>query len=181
MKAFIEQNKTIFLFFGKLLLLAVLLITVYFTILKPTRVPDKILTETIASGTVIGVNILFPHELHVTSDSDPKQPMVNIRKNGHPVIRIWDVCNGLELIFIYLSLIILLPYKVSRKLIFGVVGTMVIIFANILRCIALYWIYIYHRNMFEFNHHYVFTIVIYLVIFYAWLQFTKKGKINEID
>lgn len=181
MFSFLKQNKKIVVFFIKLIVLVVVTISIHTLFLKPQRIPDKWLTNIIADGVVVGVNTFFPEALHITSDPDANNPLVvNIRQNGKTFLRIWDDCNGLDLIAIYLGLIILLPYKFARKLIFGIVGTVVIIIANIIRCIALYWIFIYHRSMFDFNHHYLFTILIYLLIFYGWLLFTKKGRVYEV-
>ncbi len=178
---FIKENKTIFFFFGKLILLGAVMIFIYNTVLNPARIPDRWLTVTISSGVVTGVNTFFPAHLHITADESNYGRFVNIRKNGVVFLRIWDNCNGLDLIAIYLSLIILLPYRWIRKLIFIVAGATALIIANIIRCIALYWIYLYNRKLFDINHHYIFTILIYLLIFYLWLLFTKKGRINEIN
>jgi len=178
----IKVNKIIVKFFIRLILLAIVTMTFYNYVLKPIRIPDKILTETIAKGVEIVINDFIPKNIYVTAVQNPViASAMNINLNGRTILRIFDDCNGLELIAIYLSLIILLPYKISRKIIFSVAGILIFILANIIRCTILFWITLYYRDAFDFNHHYVFTILIYLLIFYGWLLFTKKGKINEIN
>ena len=94
---------------------------------------------------------------------------------------IFDDCNGLDLFIIYIAFIVLLPYPAWRKLIFSIGGLIAIFIGNIIRCVSLYWVYVHFRGMFDFNHHYVFTIIMYLIIFYGWVLYTKSPKINEIS
>jgi exosortase/archaeosortase family protein len=175
----IYSNKLIVSFFVRLLILTILTMVIYSFLLKPIRMPDRILTEAISKGTVLGINKLFP--VRVTAEQNPVIPQaMDIKRRDVVIIRIFDDCNGLDLIAIYIGLIVLLPYKISRKLLFIASGIVVLVLANIVRCIALYWVLINYRYLFDINHHFVFTILIYLLIFYGWLLFTKKGRLNEI-
>jgi exosortase/archaeosortase family protein len=173
-------NKTTWGFFIKLFAIILLWEFSYHLILKPARIPDGMLTNVITSGVTKGLNLFFSAANPYTWIENPGLTMSSLLQNGKPIFLIYDDCNGLDLIAIYLLLIILLPYPVKRKIIFGLGGIVVIIIANILRCIALYWIYRRYRYMFEFNHHYTFTIFMYIIIFYGWILFTKKGKKNEV-
>jgi len=175
-------NKGLLLFFLKLFALVIIWECSYHFILQPSRIPDKQLTNVITAGVTNCINIFssqtstytWARYKGVDYDSD------SIFKNGKAVLIIADICNGLSLIAIYLGFIILMPYPIKRKIVFSIIGIMVLIIANIIRCGLLYWIYERHPDMFDFNHHYTFTILMYLLIFCGWILFTKGGKVNEV-
>jgi len=100
-------------------------------------------------------------------------------KEGRLVFQIYDVCNGIDLMFIYIGVLFLLPYPFKRKLWFSLVGVLVIALFNIIRIGSLYFIYIYKRSAFDFSHHYLFTLLMYVIIFFGWLLFIRKARHNE--
>lgn len=166
-------------FFLKLFALVIVWECAYYFILAPARIPDKFLTDVITSA-VTGCINFFSHAVNKYSwQAVPGADF--IMQNGRNVFMIADACNGLSLMVIYVGLIVLLPYPLKRKIVFSTGGIIVLIIANITRCVLLYWIYKKHPDMFELNHHYLFTILMYLLIFYGWLLFTKKGKVHAIS
>ncbi len=179
-KPVVKLPKIIGLFFMKLTCLVTTWELVYHYILKPARIPDKVLTDLITSGVTAGINFFFNTSSHVSWIADAVLPANIIKHHGRSIFYIYDVCNGLDLIVIYLGFIILLPASLKRKIAFTLGGIAALIIANIIRCILLYWIYTHYRQGFEMNHHYVFTFLMYLVIFCGWILFTKKEQINEV-
>ncbi len=165
-------------FLLKLVVLFIAWELAYIFILKPIRIPDRQLTIFI-TGIVTWCINLFPGP-DLSWVESHYYPACQLIRNGKPVFAIVDSCNGLDLFLIYLSIIWLLPYPAKRKLIFSIAGIIGIIIVNIIRCVALYWIYRTHPNLFEINHHYLFTILIYLFIFYGWVLFTKTGKDEKV-
>jgi exosortase/archaeosortase family protein len=176
-----RYNRQVRLFFIKLAILGTLWFFAYHLTLKPARVIDRPLTNFLAATVTKGINILSPNNPEIIWQ-ETATSCTNLMQNGKKVFGIWDVCNGIDLMYIYVGIIILLPYSARRKLVFSVVGVVAIILANIIRIGALYFIYVYHRTAFDFSHHYLFTILMYMLIFYGWLLYTKKGflKPNEV-
>lgn len=173
-------NKKIFFFFLKLIALIIIWECSYYFILEPARIPDKLLTDVITSGVANCIKVISKVPTAYTWHDYALSSGAFIFKNNKVALFIADGCNGLSLIIIYVGFIILLPYPGKRKIIFSIIGIVTITIANIIRCILLYWVYVYHKSMFEINHHYIFTLVMYLLIFYLWFLFTKGGKINEV-
>lgn len=169
-------NKRIIRFFIKLFVLFSLWFICYNVLLKPSRVLDRPLTNFITSSVVKCINILSPSTPVLSWQQDPVRNCAYIVQNGYAVFDIFDVCNGIDLMFIYAGILMLLPYPVKQKIIFSIGGIIAIIIANIIRIFSLYFIYVYHRSVFDFSHHYLFTILMYVLIFYGWLLFIKKGK-----
>jgi exosortase/archaeosortase family protein len=174
------KRTSLLAFFLKLFVLIIIWECSYHFILKPAGLPDKPLTNTITSGVTNSINLFSSASSVYTWFRNDAMTADYLLKNGKLVFFIADDCNGLSLIVIYLGFIILMPYSIKRKIIFSIGGIIVLTIANIIRCSLLYWIYKAHPDMFDFNHHYLFTILMYLLIFYGWILFTKKGKIDEV-
>jgi len=168
------------LFVIKSVILVVAWRILYTKILMPIRVPDKILTSLIGKGTAFVINLV----------SNPKLPKAYavdnlvsaesiIYRYKFSILRIGDSCNGLELMLIYIGLISLFPGKLLTKFYYIIIGTIVLIITNMIRCAGLEWVYEFHRPMFETTHHYLFTLVMYIIIFTGWVIYISKEKINE--
>jgi len=177
-----KLNAAIKKFFIRLVILIVAWQLLYNFVLKPTTVPDKILTKTTTMGAMACINTFLPVNPSITMDSVyyGGNDGYHLMQGNRIVFVIADACNGLDLFVIYVGLIVLLPYyQLRRKIIFIIGGLVVLLFANIMRVTLLYWIYFYHRPSFQINHKYIFTLLLYLIIFCGWLLFTKKGFKDE--
>ena len=174
-------NKEMKIFLAKLILFIVTWEVLYVFVLKPKRIPDSLLTEWLTVAVTWTLNLFFKISPPATWIKDPLRDACLIQHWGRTILMIFDDCNGLDLFIIYLAFIVLLPYPAKRKIIFSIGGLIAIFIGNIIRCVSLYWVYVHFRGMFDFNHHYVFTIIMYLIIFYGWVLFTKTPKTNEIS
>jgi exosortase/archaeosortase family protein len=172
------NNMRIASFFARLFLLFSVWFVFYNMILKPPRILDRPLTNFIAASVAKCINIITPDNA-VSWEEGKEGERANLVRNDKKVFGIQDVCNGIDLMFIYAGIIILLPSSYKRKIAFCTVGIGVIILANIVRVCALYFIFKYQQSAFDFSHHYLFTILMYLLIFFGWLLFIKKGKVYE--
>ena len=171
------NKKAILQFFIRLSVLFTVWFFVYALFLGPARVIDKPVTNIITIAVVKCINFLSPSTQPISWMTDTTMNGRNflVQQNSQ-VFGIWDVCNGVDLMFIYISVLVLLPYSAKRKIIFSIGGIMAIILGNIIRVCALYFIYVYQKSVFDFSHHYLFTILMYVLIFYGWLLFIKKKK-----
>lgn len=153
----------------------------YIFLLKPIRFPDGLLTEWLTISVNKVINIFINNPTPASWIKDPLNDACLIQMNGKTILMIYDDCNGLDLFIIYIAFIIFLPYPTKRKLFFSAAGLIAIFIGNIFRCFSLYLVFVHFRGMFDFNHHYVFTIIMYLIIFYGWVLYTKTPKTNEIS
>lgn len=139
----------------------------YHLLLKPIGFPDNMLTNIVVDGTV-KLLALFVDNVHNVG------PHVFI--NGVQSVNVAPQCNGLELIVLYIGFLICYPASLKRGMIFGVVGTVVITFLNMVRCALLAWMYASQFSITEFAHHFAFKIIIYGVVFLGWVWYTKNPK-----
>ena len=171
-----DNKKAIIQFFIRLSVLFTVWFFVYALVLNPKRIIDKPVTDLITVAVVKCINIISPSTEPVSWAINKTNVGNNLIQHNDKAFGIYDVCNGIDLMFIYISILVLLPYPAKRKIIFSIVGIAIITLANIIRVCALYFIYVYQKNAFDFSHHYLFTILMYVLIFYGWLLFVKKKQ-----
>ncbi len=170
-------NKKVSTFFIKLFVLFSAWFVLYALILSPGRVIDRPLTNFLTACVTKCINFLSPSSLTPISwVQNPVRPCTHLTLNDVAIFDIFDVCNGIDLMFIYLGVLLLLPYPFKRKIVFSIGGIIAIVTLNIIRICSLYFIYVYYRSAFDFSHHYLFTLLMYVLIFYGWLLFVKKSK-----
>ncbi len=152
----------------------------YTYILHPIRFPDQLLTRIVAIGATFIINLISASK-GVVSWMDVKyvgDSGVSLYRNKRIIITVGDTCNGLELMLIYVGVIAFLPGKKETKYAFISIGLLTLILVNMLRCVGLQWIYENYRPYFETTHHYVFTLVMYVIIFIFWVKYLNKLKAN---
>ncbi len=170
-------------FFFRALTLFVIWKSIYLLFLMPIRVMDAPLTQSIGIGTAKTLNWVT-NSVSFTSHSvvlkDQTETGIKLRTqqavyyHQNNIVSIEDACNGLELCVLYIGFILCLPSTTSRKVIFSVVGIIIIYLVNIWRCAGLTLVYLYYPQNADFTHHYVFTFVVYAFIIWLWLLYTKK-------
>ena len=102
-----------------------------------------------------------------------------IYHNKKPVLFIADVCNGLELIVLYIGFIVCMPSAFMRKLLYIIIGVLLLDFVNIARCIGLIYLREYFEFYFDFAHKYLFKISVYGVTFLLWMRFARKINLSN--
>jgi exosortase/archaeosortase family protein len=151
----------------------------YHLLLFPLKMPDKQLTNLTASTTVYLYQSLFNETMSIRPDvTDVNFYKANLYMNEDRVIGIADPCNGLELMALHVGFTFCFPIRERRRLAFATVGIIAIFIANCFRCFALAWLSFHSYSMVNFAHHYLFTMIIYAMIFYAWVIYTKKYFLN---
>jgi exosortase/archaeosortase family protein len=164
----------------RLILIVICWLVFYTILLKPSRIIDKPLTNFLTKTVVTTINAVSPQTPPLGWVDDVEAKCAYFTQNNKKIFGVFDYCNGIDLIFIYITIIFLLPYSIKRKLIFTIGGTTAIIALNIVRIFCLYLIYTYNRTAFDISHHYLFTFLMYLLIFYGWLLYTKNQKHTNI-
>jgi exosortase family protein XrtF len=163
--------RPVIIFFIKAFLLFVVWKALYIFLLLPGRVLDKPLTRFVGNATVGAMNIIEGRTVYSALEEEES---MDIRRNGEQTLRVADACNALELMVLYTGFIFCFPAPGRRKAIFIISGGVLITLFNVLRCMALVWIFVHYRAYLDFSHHFLFTFLIYAFIFLLWYIFTKK-------
>jgi len=106
----------------------------------------------------------------------PYEPIANhyLYLGNVAMVFIGTSCNGFLLYVLFGCFILLSAGAWRQKLLFVSAGIISIFILNVLRIIALLYILVIDPKLFEINHHYVFSFVVYGFIFLLWRFWLKK-------
>ena len=90
------------------------------------------------------------------------------------VISIFEGCNGLNVIILFLSFLIAYQGPIKRFVLFSLVGVILIHLVNIGRVAMLYFVAKNYPGYMYFAHKYLFTAIIYAVVFLLWYLWVNK-------
>ncbi|MBO6880789.1 archaeosortase/exosortase family protein [Winogradskyella sp.] len=180
--------KPIRLFLGKALLLFVVWKILYVGFLLDSKILDYPLTTHVGEASAELLN-RFSSMSGFESVREVKTSIYEgeliteetsmIYHNNKPVLYIADVCNGLELIVLYIGFIVCMPSSFFRKLLYIVLGAILLDVVNIGRCIGLIYLREYFEYYFDFAHKYLFKITIYAFTFLLWMLYARKINLNN--
>ncbi len=100
--------------------------------------------------------------------------------NSLACVSVGAPCNGLALFALFASFILATPVSVKPKLLFIPLGVVVIFLLNVIRISALTLNFKYYPESVDFNHHYVFTFIVYGVTFWIWMIWVNKFMIPSL-
>lgn len=151
---------------------------VYHLILLPNQVPNRGLTRSTAALTSLCLKTF--HSLNSTIVEGYSTDFYSsILVDNLKVIGIADPCNGLELMALYVGFLFCIPYSFKKKLFYTIGGLVGIFAINIGRCYVLALLSLHHSPLTNLAHHFIFTSIIYSLIFVAWVKYSKKYFANE--
>lgn len=180
--------KSVKVFGTKALFLFVFWQTIYLFLLMPNRTIDAPLSLFTGESTVLILKkINFSDSLEAkevlftisTENQKSTYPKTTIFLNNRRLLGISDSCNGLSLFILYVGFLLCYPSKTIYKLRFALIGLILIFIANVLRCCALCVIHHKYPSLLDFAHHYLFNILIYSLIFYLWIVFSRKHTTHQ--
>lgn len=171
MNKLIRKYKIALLFLLKFVVLYVLLNLIYaFYIEYYHPEPDPV-TSWVTQQTSAVLNVFAYNTVAVDS---PTQPHVFIfNTNDVSVLRVYEGCNGLNVIIIFLAFILSFKWQKKNSW-FMPLGIFIIHIANIGRVTMLYFVSEYFENYMYFAHKYLFTASIFAIIFALWYIWLKK-------
>lgn len=104
-------------------------------------------------------------------------PNIHILLNDRSVISIYEGCNGVNVMVIFIAFLIAFGGKWIKMLWFIPVGIIGIHLTNLTRIVLLFFVAEYHPNLMYFTHKYLFTGFIYafvLLLWYLWATRISK-------
>ena len=67
-----------------------------------------------------------------------------------------------------------MPSKFWRKVLYIILGVILLDSINILRCVGLIYLREYFHAYFDFAHHYLFKATVYTATFLIWMLYARK-------
>ena len=170
------------LFLGKAFLFFVVWKIIYNVFLYDSKYLDRALTTHVGNASVTLINSLgtmngFASKREMIDNDNIgiyKDGVSAIYHNDKVVLYIANVCNGLELMVLYIGFIICMPSTFFRKFLYIILGVIVLDSINILRCVGLIYLREYYAIYFQFAHHYLFNAMVYTGTFIMWILYSRK-------
>ncbi|NDC42536.1 MAG: hypothetical protein EBZ77_13485, partial [Chitinophagia bacterium] len=150
----------------------------YHLVLMPTRFPDKQLTDATSFSVQQVLSVFYAQTGLIYSDRIKKRQDILII-NHKKIVAIGDYCNGLEIYVLYLAFIACFPGAIRQKIIFSLIGIPYIYIINCTRILLISLLNMYKRDWVDISHHYIFTVVVYFLVFYLWQRYTRTLKYVE--
>ncbi|MBB6459685.1 archaeosortase/exosortase family protein [Flammeovirga kamogawensis] len=141
-----------------------------FTIMKEDGAIDTAITESIVYMSSFFIN-LFGGEAYHTSST--------LYINGIKSVFVGSPCNGLVIMVIFSSFVAITPGRLSTKIVYILVGLVIIYLSNTLRVILLGYNYIQDMETFNFNHKYTYVIIVYSIVFALWMLWIEKFSLMK--
>jgi exosortase family protein XrtF len=160
-----SEFRPTFLFLGKFLgfyLVGNFLYGVYVTVWHPLPDPVTVwVTEQSAA-------LLNRFGWETTTFNHMVKPTTYIAMGNQPVLAVYEGCNGLNVMIVFLSFLFSFG-PVSKAMVWFIpMGVLFIYFSNLLRIILLFIVSVNLPDFLYLTHKYLFTAIIYAVVFVLW-------------
>jgi exosortase family protein XrtF len=103
-----------------------------------------------------------------------RKPTTNIKYQGKNILAVYEGCNGINTMIIFLAFLLAFGPINKTMIWFIPAGLMIIHLMNLARIALLFWVSIYNPDYMYFTHKYLFTAVLYIVIFVLWVWWVRK-------
>ena len=137
------------------------------------------MTSWVSEQTAIFLRLVGTNSETLADDFAPK---VRLLLDGRSVVSIYEGCNGLNVMIIFVAFLVAYAGNLKRLLWFIPFGLLVIHLMNLSRIILLFFVAEYHKSYLYFTHKYLFTAVIYvgiLILWYWWITKLSKSPEDE--
>lgn len=102
------------------------------------------------------------------------KPNTLVVYNNSPVLSVYEGCNGVNTIIIFISFLIAFGPLTKKLLWFIPLGVVLIHLTNLARITLLFYVARYQPDYMYFTHKYLFTAILYAVIFLLWVWWVNK-------
>jgi exosortase family protein XrtF len=99
---------------------------------------------------------------------------VAVLRGGDPVIYVFEGCNGLNVMIVYVGFLLAFQGSLRQTLKFASGGLVAIHLVNLLRVGLLYFVALYFEEQLYFFHKYLFTGMIYGFVFVMWYYWVRS-------
>lgn len=106
-------------------------------------------------------------------------PLRIVRIKGTTGVTVGEPCIGFDIIAIYIGLILSASGKALDKFCFLVVGITILVFLNVMRISALAYLVEINPWIWEVNHKFIFSVIIYAFLFVIWHLWLKYFSLNR--
>ena len=160
-----EKYKPIIVFLLKFILINAVLTMAYSMYLKSFPSTDSFTYEVSAESSSLARFIGFDSYI----EQNPDEASVRIFLDDVYRVKIVEGCNGLAVMILFLAFVVAFGGRLLDMVIFIPLGILLIHTSNIIRLVFLVYIYVYHYELADVFHDYIFPAIIYGMVFVLWV------------
>jgi len=131
--------------------------------------PDPI-TQIVSDHTVSVMRIVG---FDVRQEPTAEESSTTIFIDNLAAVRVFEGCNGVAVFILFIAFIFAFRLGWSTVL-YALAGGVVIHLFNLFRIGGLAWIAVFRPEYMYFTHKYLFTLILYAVVFALWVLFARK-------
>ncbi|HEY3406231.1 MAG TPA: exosortase family protein XrtF [Ohtaekwangia sp.] len=117
-----------------------------------------------------------------SATNSTEKPTVLLQRSGHTVISVYEGCNGINVMIVFIAFVLAFSGKKKMIVPFIGIGLLILHISNLIRILLLYYVAISFENYFYFVHKYLFTAALYVVVFVLWavwiIYFNERSTKN---
>jgi exosortase family protein XrtF len=132
--------------------------------------PDPV-TEVVARQTA---GILKAIGVPVTAVQNTQGPTIFLRNETKTILNIYEGCNGLNVMVVFLSFIVAFGGNYKKMAWFVPSGIIIIHIFNLTRITLLYFVAVSYQRYFYYIHKYIFTGILYVIVFILWYVWINR-------
>ena len=169
----LKQYKPALLFLGKFLGVYFVLNIAYgfwYETFSPLADP---ITYFVTSQTIWVLDFFYTG---LSFDYYPYEPLVWMSLGNQFILNAFEGCNGINVMILFLAFIVAYKGPLVPTLMYMVGGIIVIHLANIFRIAVLFIVAERYHAYLYFTHKYLFTGIIYTVVFLIWYVWVKRAN-----
>ena len=106
-------------------------------------------------------------------------PFVYLMKDNRRVVDVYEGCNGLNVMIVFISFIVAWKRFPIRLTWYPVAGLLLIHCCNLVRVCGLFGIALNYPQQFYFMHKYLFTGSLFLIVFLLWIGWILLLRKND--
>jgi len=161
----LKKYKPTIIFLLKFILINAVLTLAYSQYLDSFESTDSFTHEVSVESSALANFIGFDSYIEQNLD----EPSVKFVLDNVYRVKIVEGCNGLAVMILFLSFVVAFGGKLTDMLFFIPLGILLIHASNIIRLVVLVYIYVYHYELANAFHDYVFPAIIYGMVFVLWV------------
>jgi exosortase family protein XrtF len=166
-----KDQKAILFFLLKFIGLYIVLNTVYGSwVAYYAPMPDPV-TTMVTHHTAA---LLSLTQENVSVGEAINSPNVPLRQDNETVVSVFEGCNSLNVMFVFISFIVAFTGTWKKTIVFSLIGIALIYTFNLFRVGLLFYIAKYWPNNLYFFHKYLFTGLLYAMVFFLWYFWVKR-------
>ncbi|MGC3946155.1 MAG: exosortase family protein XrtF [Chryseolinea sp.] len=170
MRATLREFLPTIIFLGKFLGIFLVLSVIYGAYVTSFEPGPDSATSIVARHTSSALGVCG---WNTSAIDNTRKPTTEIAYNSRNVLSIYEGCNGINVMIIFVAFLLAFGPVNKRLLWYIPLGILILHVCNLFRITALFWVSLNKPDFMYFLHKYLFTAALYVVTFALWVIWVR--------